>query len=693
MDEYKACYESCVAPRPDGQPAVPCRRSVCPFGSTTPELCPTWECPQLEDCNIDTCITPTDPCDLQVEDTKKKKPIRCHKHICPYKMDELTVDDVNPFSRKIKSKKGCGSPDCPHSNKYQAEPEVVMPVFPCKRPCPSIDDLPPIHWDCPDPLPKGECTNPFCPLREKLPCGHCPIDARHCGMPGCQFAGDSICPPTCPYTQKNPPKDLECRPSVCPLARPEGYVNMPFVPRKDKPCGDQCPYAKGNKKKKGCGNPKCPYQTCMDRDGLNAQEDCGNPMCPYRIAAKKRAEKEKERAKSKKQDELEGTFLSLSSPLAEPPQTKTPSAVTAVSLPSGKEERPSIKAETLRKSGAKMSTQGILKLIKSSMQNLTAVSDSADPTACRELSCAQFMGTRVCKKCQQRQREAEATGTDLKTLATKKSKVTAKSKNKPRKKRKARGYVYDKGTYYPGVKFGHKDCKRHPHRVPWDMGWRWNLHQPYTQLKPRAGWRPGAIGKTILKFINHERKKLGLPPRPMIRNALPKMHYSKSASDLDLLSKVRRSRTRLSVTRLSKPKPTLTIKKKDGVVYVTMNPLKDPSTMEPNEYPYLDCSPLEFKISKKKQDDEFKKCLCSGDDPDGTFVSQDESSELDIEFTPPAGIVRPEYMSKRKHICHTESQYDKKDLPKSESNLKEKGGKKGKKSQKSKKGKKGKKKK
>ncbi|KAG5861912.1 hypothetical protein JTB14_005376 [Gonioctena quinquepunctata] len=49
------------------------------------------------------------------------------------------------------------------------------------------------------------------------------------------------------------------------------------------------------------------------------------------------------------------------------------------------------------------------------------------------------------------------------------------------------------------------------------------------------------------------------------------------------------------------PKPTLHIQKKDGSYWITMNPLKDPTTLVDNEDPYMDCTPMQFKITKNKQ--------------------------------------------------------------------------------------------
>lgn len=118
------------------------------------------------------------------------------------------------------------------------------------------------------------------------------------------------------------------------------------------------------------------------------------------------------------------------------------------------------------------------------------------------------------------------------------------------------------------------------------------------------------------------------------------------------------------------PKPTLQIKKKDGAYFITMNPLKDPKTLVENENPYMDCTPLQFKITKNKEKEKMKKRLddgdnnemksCYCDEYDWPEVSSESSSdsELDIEFTPPAGIIKPERFKRKKNVVHTDTQYN-----------------------------------
>lgn len=125
-----------------------------------------------------------------------------------------------------------------------------------------------------------------------------------------------------------------------------------------------------------------------------------------------------------------------------------------------------------------------------------------------------------------------------------------------------------------------------------------------------------------------------------------------------------RSESDITVT----PKPTLQIKKKDGVYLITMNPLKDPKTLAENENPYMDCTPLQFKIVKNKDKEKMVKGEEGGNDMKTCYceeydfpASSSSDSELDIEFTPPAGIIRPERLKKKKNVVHTETQYNPED--------------------------------
>lgn len=112
------------------------------------------------------------------------------------------------------------------------------------------------------------------------------------------------------------------------------------------------------------------------------------------------------------------------------------------------------------------------------------------------------------------------------------------------------------------------------------------------------------------------------------------------------------------------PRPTLQIKKREGCYWITMNPLKDPYSLVENEDPYVDCTPLQFKIEKNKDKKknptaEYQSCFCGDDNEiDVKLLSSSSSeSELDIEFTPPAGIIHPERFKRKKNVVHCDTQY------------------------------------
>uniref|UniRef100_T1GC78 DUF4776 domain-containing protein n=1 Tax=Megaselia scalaris TaxID=36166 RepID=T1GC78_MEGSC len=147
-------------------------------------------------------------------------------------------------------------------------------------------------------------------------------------------------------------------------------------------------------------------------------------------------------------------------------------------------------------------------------------------------------------------------------------------------------------------------------------------------------------------------------------------------------------------------KPTLHILKKKGEYIITLRPLKDPTYLKQCENPYLDMKPLQFKIAKnpivvqkrevkkKLMDKGFKKCVCHKpvsscccrpyiekkqleydlskiccemginslkDDLVYSDVT-DSDSDLDIEFTPPAGLIKPS-LRKKPDMAHMETQY------------------------------------
>lgn len=164
--------------------------------------------------------------------------------------------------------------------------------------------------------------------------------------------------------------------------------------------------------------------------------------------------------------------------------------------------------------------------------------------------------------------------------------------------------------------------------------------------------------------IRTRRQELGIPDPP----------------ELKVLSTKKKTKTRAYEESSEsedevEPKPTLKIKKeKDGTYYITMHPLKDPKTLAPREDPYMNCTPMQFVIKPKKliapvlsassstlfSDEDFKGCNCL--EKKEEVVSTSSESELDIEFTPPAGLIYPELFERKPNIVYTDTQYNEKDL-------------------------------
>lgn len=199
---------------------------------------------------------------------------------------------------------------------------------------------------------------------------------------------------------------------------------------------------------------------------------------------------------------------------------------------------------------------------------------------------------------------------------------------------KANQFIYSFGNSYPTSVYGHKNCSNLRARVPAHMGWLWNQTDTVANLKPRAGWRPGAISvllRDILKeakdgFFKQtnrprsapSRSKKGKPQKNMSYNALKKAAAPEEVAEEEV-----------------EFPPTLHIHRKDGVYYVTMYPIRQETSDEPR----LDepINPLQFKIVKSK----------------GSIASSSTASDMEIEFSPPAAVNR---LKKKPNVIHVETQ-------------------------------------
>ncbi|XP_074042075.1 uncharacterized protein isoform X1 [Leptinotarsa decemlineata] len=671
FDQILAAYKKALGP---------CGEATCPYAQNLAEV----SCKKL----CDQPVVSEKIEDAQDVESVSCNSIPCSMESCPYR---------EPKKKKFLA--GCGSPQCAYT-KYKLglidddaalELQFLPPAISgkCghpKCPYPLKSDLPPIHWDCPDPLPKGNCKNPECPfLPQELKMLKCPgLRKGPCGSTTCPYALPAPCDlASCPFRQKpcpfleeqqNNKEDASCSLSSrdericenpdCPFTKKEDEVSTnldsssikgeftkcenpdcPFT-RKDEeikklkscrvakksiqsPCGNpDCPFTdvnpeKAEKKKKQrkssgenpgqleaandiCENPQCPFQKKIKKN--SAGEVCDNPNCPF--AEKKNAIGDKGKIKRNICDNPECPFVKKKS---DEPICNDPYCPYAQPLPScGVPNCPYEPVPVLNVTSEKSSKRG-------------SKEESCDKKLEEDVVLVETETTLVCEEAPEQEEYYEESQPKIE-----------------KKKKKRRGkFVYSTGDKYPGVKIGHRECVTPVFNVPPRMGWLWNIHTPILRLKPRKGWKPGAIVRTIADRIRAHRQMKGLG----ILN-VPKFRKDRKGIHSD---------DEINVS----PKPTLHIQKKDGSYWITMNPLKDPLTLADNEDPYMECTPMQFKITKNKQkpaiegETDSKTCCCEEEN-----LSSSSNSELDIEFTPPAGIIHPERFKKKKNVVHCDTQYD-----------------------------------
>ncbi|XP_069671641.1 uncharacterized protein [Periplaneta americana] len=190
------------------------------------------------------------------------------------------------------------------------------------------------------------------------------------------------------------------------------------------------------------------------------------------------------------------------------------------------------------------------------------------------------------------------------------SKIKCKPKRKQRKcwhppPKSRRRFVYSLGGTYPGVKIGHRHCLQPVDQVPARMGWRWYPPDTATGLKPRPGWRPGAVSRGVTRIIRAVQRAAGIEEKNLsfrkceVPEPLPEVTEEKDDTP--------------------KLPPTLHIHRRNGAYYISMHPI--------NLVPEENNVPLQFRIPAKKNDeDDDDSCGC-GD--------SNTSSELEIEFMAP----------------------------------------------------------
>ncbi|XP_074103539.1 uncharacterized protein LOC141530379 [Cotesia typhae] len=190
--------------------------------------------------------------------------------------------------------------------------------------------------------------------------------------------------------------------------------------------------------------------------------------------------------------------------------------------------------------------------------------------------------------------------------------------------------------------YGHKNCNDRLRRVPAHMGWFWTEYQPTGRLKPRVGWRPGAISKQIREMI--QAAKIGLIEKRNRPASVPSaMRIGKKLKTKSSTMLKKKQPRKFDFNADFKAPPTLYIQRRDGIYYCTMYPVKQ----ESENTPVLDepMKPLQLKIAPNRDD-------ASG-------ASSSVASDMDIEFSPPAALNRAK---KKPDVVHVDTQVRQQDI-------------------------------
>uniref|UniRef100_A0A182XI89 DUF4776 domain-containing protein n=1 Tax=Anopheles quadriannulatus TaxID=34691 RepID=A0A182XI89_ANOQN len=244
-------------------------------------------------------------------------------------------------------------------------------------------------------------------------------------------------------------------------------------------------------------------------------------------------------------------------------------------------------------------------------------------------------------------------------------------------------YSYRFGKRHPGIVVGHRTCMKRDPLVPAHMGWQWDVCPPGIG-KRRPGWRPGAVRRPIMQLMQHFLKCYPLDNVPVTKRKSVGFQGAEQEEDGD-----------------KKQRPTLHITRKHGEYAITMHPLKDSATLQTTADPYLPCKPIKFKLAKDPHRtklyllrDALKRkglplCGCKELTDCGHCTEREKrllaeeirrsskvlglsaktsiadipsgsESELDVEFTPPSAIIRPDM--KRPDVVVAETQYNVQDF-------------------------------
>ncbi|XP_014219085.1 uncharacterized protein LOC106647287 [Copidosoma floridanum] len=266
-----------------------------------------------------------------------------------------------------------------------------------------------------------------------------------------------------------------------------------------------------------------------------------------------------------------------------------------------------------------------------------ALPQAVEETPCGEPKCKSRPKKVNAEKGESKDNAESTQKTSNASRSDKKSHSKGRSQSVPgEKSKKPIQFDYSYGSAYPTSVYGHKKCSLLRARVPAHMGWMWNQIDPVTKLKPRTGWRPGAISlalKGLLKearegFFKEVRRPMSLPRMGGKKGGKVQKTTSYTGAKKNLCEEAE------AEEEIEHP-PTLHVHRKDGTYYVTMYPIRQDASGSPR----LDepTNPLQFKIVKSKD----------------SIASSSTASDMEIEFSPPAAVNRPR---KRPNVVHLGTQ-------------------------------------
>lgn len=492
LDDLLKAYKQAIGP---------CGHGTCPYAGTFIEEACKKQCkmPSQEEENK--------------EEEKKEKMSACGVPTCPYSREPYMPEEKKFKNNQMKA--ACGSPTCAYAKQKLGFDDDDMNLVSdtcgepkCKYLYPSMPPLEPIHWDCPEPLPKGRCRNPNCPLLPKdlaafkipkPPCeSHkCPYaPPPWCGEPSCPFGP----PQPCPYGQ---PNDDECDNDTCPSKNspqqqnndpnnpecPFGNTECPFTAQKPSPtegCGvPGCTYPPFPPPPQDvdevCSNTECPYATQKSCPPSAAQapdfiyaptneiEVCQNPDCPF----------QKAKPTSSPQKSYDGYPAPKACNYQPCPFYQRPSDEDCTD-PYCPYVQPAPPAPCPYAGGK---PPGGPPAANDQMWNpcdsFTCEMKRDRPEACT-----------ICKdpsKSSGGSQSAPQIGEQPAAAPLEQASESEKAigKNGKKKKKKRSKFVYAIGDKYPGVHIGHRECVLPGYKIPPKMGWLWNVFTPCMSLKVR----------------------------------------------------------------------------------------------------------------------------------------------------------------------------------------------------------------